>query len=74
MFYGGGQERNYRPGTENTGMIAGLGEACRLVTENIQCYERNMENVGDVWIFTKYKHAYVLMTWGYDNAPEPKNH
>ena len=26
MLFGGGQERNYRPGTENTGMIAGLGK------------------------------------------------
>ncbi|XP_002737381.1 selenocysteine lyase-like [Saccoglossus kowalevskii] len=26
MLFGGGQERNFRPGTENTGMIAGLGK------------------------------------------------
>ena len=45
MFFGGGQERNYRPGTENTGMIAGLGEACRLVTENIYCYQAQMKMV-----------------------------
>eukprot|EP01134_Creolimax_fragrantissima_P000436 CFRG0436T1 len=31
MMYGGGQERGYRSGTENTPMIAGLGEAARLV-------------------------------------------
>eukprot|EP00794_Sanderia_malayensis_P018896 gene18896-20798_t len=47
MLYGGGQERNYRPGTENTGMIAGLGEACRLVTKNIAKYNRNMTKVKD---------------------------
>ena len=45
MFYGGGQERNYRPGTENTGMIAGLGEACRLVAENLHAYEMQMQKV-----------------------------
>ena len=45
IFYGGGQERNYRPGTENTGMIAGLGEACRLVTENLYQYMDHMQKV-----------------------------
>nr|XP_034337305.1 selenocysteine lyase isoform X2 [Crassostrea gigas] len=47
MFYGGGQERNYRPGTENTAMIAGLGQASKLVTENIDKYNRHMEKVRD---------------------------
>ena len=48
MFFGGGQERSYRPGTENTGMIAGLGEACRLVVENLQTYEKHMQEVRQV--------------------------
>ena len=30
-FLGGGQEKGRRSGTENTPMIAGLGEACRLI-------------------------------------------
>eukprot|EP00795_Rhopilema_esculentum_P001711 gene1711-16192_t len=47
IFYGGGQERNYRPGTENTGMIAGLGEACRLVTENLDSYMNHMQKARD---------------------------
>ncbi|XP_062597312.1 selenocysteine lyase-like isoform X1 [Saccostrea cucullata] len=45
MFYGGGQERNYRPGTENTAMIAGLGTAAKLVTENIDKYNVHMEKI-----------------------------
>ncbi len=45
MLFGGGQERNYRPGTENTGMIAGLGEACRLVAENVSQYSKKMKDV-----------------------------
>lgn len=34
-FRGGGQERGYRHGTENTPMIAGLGEGARLATETL---------------------------------------
>ncbi|XP_013383385.1 selenocysteine lyase isoform X2 [Lingula anatina] len=43
MFYGGGQERNYRPGTENTPMIAGLGKAAELVSRNVKVYGDHME-------------------------------
>ncbi|XP_071373720.1 selenocysteine lyase [Centroberyx affinis] len=42
MLFGGGQERNFRPGTENTPMIAGLGKAAELVTSNLSDYERHM--------------------------------
>ena len=47
MFYGGGQERNFRPGTENTGMIAGLGQAAQLVLDNLDQYHDNMKMVSD---------------------------
>lgn len=45
MLFGGGQERNFRPGTENTPMIAGLGKAAELVTLNLSDYENNMRSV-----------------------------
>lgn len=41
MLYGGGQESGKRSGTENTCMIVGLGEAARLVTENISQYNKH---------------------------------
>ncbi|XP_023577824.1 selenocysteine lyase isoform X2 [Octodon degus] len=47
MLFGGGQERNFRPGTENTPMIAGLGKAAELVTENCEAYEAHMQDVRD---------------------------
>nr|KAF6497571.1 selenocysteine lyase [Rousettus aegyptiacus] len=47
MLFGGGQERSFRPGTENTPMIAGLGKAAELVTENCEAYEAHMRGVRD---------------------------
>ncbi|XP_044144462.1 selenocysteine lyase [Bufo gargarizans] len=47
MLHGGGQERNYRPGTENTPMIAGLGKAAELVSLHCPAYENHMRNVRD---------------------------
>ncbi|XP_014674330.1 PREDICTED: selenocysteine lyase-like [Priapulus caudatus] len=46
-MFGGGQERGFRPGTENTAMIAGLGKAAELVTGNIGQYEAHMTQVRD---------------------------
>ncbi|KAM4041035.1 selenocysteine lyase isoform 1-T2 [Anomaloglossus baeobatrachus] len=47
MLHGGGQERNYRPGTENTPMIAGLGKAAELVSLHCAAYENHMRSVRD---------------------------
>ncbi|KAF3691286.1 Selenocysteine lyase [Channa argus] len=45
MLFGGGQEKNFRPGTENTPMIAGLGKAAELVTANLSEYESHMRSI-----------------------------
>ncbi|KJE92049.1 selenocysteine lyase, variant 1 [Capsaspora owczarzaki ATCC 30864] len=42
LLQGGGQEDKFRPGTENTAMIAGLGAACELVTAHLADYAANM--------------------------------
>ncbi|XP_053565892.1 selenocysteine lyase [Bombina bombina] len=47
MLYGGGQERNFRPGTENTPMIAGLGKAAELVSSHCTVYRSHMQEVRD---------------------------
>lgn len=44
MLFGGGQERNLRPGTENTPMIAGLGKGAELVNSNLSEYIRHMDS------------------------------
>lgn len=45
ILFGGGQERGFRAGTENTGMIAGLGEAAQLVLDNLDEYSAHMKKV-----------------------------
>ncbi|XP_060624078.2 selenocysteine lyase [Anolis sagrei] len=47
MLFGGGQERNFRPGTENTPMIAGLGKAAKIVNKYCEVYEAHMRKVRD---------------------------
>ncbi|XP_052658978.1 selenocysteine lyase isoform X3 [Harpia harpyja] len=47
MLFGGGQERSFRPGTENTPMIAGLGQAAELVSKNWEAYKAHMQDVRD---------------------------
>ncbi|XP_032887392.1 selenocysteine lyase isoform X1 [Amblyraja radiata] len=47
MFIGGGQERKFRPGTENTPMIAGLGKAAELVVKKLEIYASHMKEVRD---------------------------
>ncbi|KAM8953178.1 selenocysteine lyase [Pelodytes ibericus] len=47
LLYGGGQERSFRPGTENTPMIAGLGKAAELVSLHCSSYEVHMKSKRD---------------------------
>ncbi|XP_029471851.1 selenocysteine lyase isoform X1 [Rhinatrema bivittatum] len=47
MLFGGGQERNFRPGTENTPMISGLGKAAEMVSQHWEQYEAHMRKVRD---------------------------
>ena len=57
LLFGGGQERDYRPGTENTPMIAGLGAAAELVHKNIAVYESHLRDVRD-YLETRLKEEF----------------
>lgn len=61
IFYGGGQERNFRPGTENTGMIAGLGEASQLVVDNLDQYHENMKMVRECYGSQQLSKAFSIL-------------
>ena len=46
IFAGGNQEGGFRPGTENVPGIAGLGEACRLVKNNLDDWRAGLAELG----------------------------
>ncbi|KAL2090419.1 hypothetical protein ACEWY4_015107 [Coilia grayii] len=60
MLFGGGQERNFRPGTENTAMIAGLGKAAELVNTHLSEYESHL------WDIRGYLEERLLAVFGAD--------
>lgn len=43
QVHGADHERNWRAGTENVLEIVGLGEACRLVADNLRAYQSHMK-------------------------------
>ncbi|XP_067315703.1 selenocysteine lyase [Pseudorasbora parva] len=60
LFFGGGQERNFRPGTENTAMVAGLGKAAELVSSNLAQYEAHFLDI------RRYLEQKLLAVFGKD--------
>ena len=63
MLFGGGQERNFRPGTENTGMIAGLGEAAQLVVDNLETYSSHMRKVLCSCLVVSYNYTFCPLSF-----------
>ena len=47
LVVGGGHERGLRPGTENVGGIAGLGEACAMALETVEEEGRRQRRLRD---------------------------
>ncbi|XP_067897983.1 selenocysteine lyase isoform X1 [Heterodontus francisci] len=79
MFFGGGQERKFRPGTENTPMIAGLGKAAELVVRKLEVYASHMQEVRDyleeklLTVFGKDKIHFNSHFKGSDRLPNTCN-
>ena len=55
LVIGGGQENNFRAGTENVPGIAGMGEAVRLASKNLNKRRTHLENLESTFI-TQLKH------------------
>ena len=47
LMHGASHENNWRAGTENVILIAGLGQACRLIRDNLASYEEHMKRMRD---------------------------
>lgn len=45
LFYGGSQERGYRPGTENLASIVGFSEAAKEVSKNLRDHQIHLMNI-----------------------------
>lgn len=49
IVFGGGQEKNIRPGTENTPGIAGFGKACQLVLDDFEEEAAKLRNLKNLY-------------------------
>jgi len=47
LIHGANHEMNWRAGTENVIEIAGLGEACELINQNLSAYQQHMRQMRD---------------------------
>jgi cysteine desulfurase len=51
QFFGGGQEKNLRPGTKNVPGIVGMGEAARIAKKNLPLESKRIEAIRDRFEF-----------------------
>ncbi|WP_019228485.1 cysteine desulfurase family protein [Sedimentibacter sp. B4] len=76
IIFGGGQEKNIRPGTENTPGIVGFGKACQLVYENFEeeiTKLRNLKNLYAKRLTEEIKDMKINSTLSDDGAPHILN-
>ncbi|KAL1140398.1 hypothetical protein AAG570_000330 [Ranatra chinensis] len=59
LLYGGGQEDGFRPGTENTALIAGMGEAAEILNSHLDKICSYMKKIRD------YLEMKLVETFGY---------
>uniref|UniRef100_A0A1B6D9W7 Selenocysteine lyase n=4 Tax=Clastoptera arizonana TaxID=38151 RepID=A0A1B6D9W7_9HEMI len=77
VVLGGGQEKGYRAGTENTPMIVGLGAAAQLVIQNLEDFSNNMLRMRqylEFMLLTKFgNHKVVINCLGSPRLPNTVN-
>jgi cysteine desulfurase len=64
LLVGAGQENGVRPGTENVAFIVGLGEACRIATETLECSHQRMANLSASFLSLLHQEVPGLMLVG----------
>ena len=47
LMHGANHEGNWRAGTENVAQIVGLGQACRLIRDNLAAYQEHLRQMRD---------------------------
>lgn len=76
ITFGGGQEKNIRPGTENTPGIVGFGKACELVYENFDeetSRLRSLKNLYAKRLAEEIEDMKINSTLSEDGAPHILN-
>ncbi len=69
LMHGGGQERELRPGTENTAAIAGFGLAARTVRNKLQQKTEHLKSLKSIF-YRELQKSGILLTV---NGPEPED-
>ncbi|MGN0621459.1 MAG: cysteine desulfurase family protein [Porcipelethomonas sp.] len=69
IIFGGKQEKGLRPGTENVPMIAGFGEAVRVLSGNIQSRYEEMERLKKMFVERISRNEGIVLNSGEDCMP-----
>lgn len=71
IIFGGGQQRNFRSGTENVPGVAGIGRACGLIYQNLDRDKEKLYALKDYFIKGLNRMDYVFINGPKDETGAP---
>lgn len=71
IIFGGGQQRNYRSGTENVPGVAGIGKACELVYKDLDTDTARLYELKNYFIRGLNRMDYVFINGPQDETGAP---